>query len=892
MESRTPGALSKSDLLPLQSARRPTGLVQTTEGEHAAAGDDFAMQLIQKSRRLRNLSPLDVLPQSSSDFPPRDSFADALSKEQGSMYSSGHSDIVTEIPLVSSTSSMPQPKTPKGSPPQSSQSLLAGPPSPVPTHYQEVLQDLRDAPPAAITSAVRLRGPQGYAWEQDTEVTTKYIPTQDSSTPRKPLKPWEPPPIPNLAVYKAVGSETSAVNGGRVDTIGRGAESLVHVQVDASAIAETPHVRDRLQKERLQFKGLFGVFHLAGSDYVVSAVLRGGQLARMVQPGDKLVSIDGRTVSGLSPDQVRHLVDGEVGTEMKLDLLRAVSFSVSVLRTDSEMADIQAGTSQRLLSALQLDDDGDGVENRGGAGGQQSDEGALMGILVGRVKEPIGKMKEDMESTVRAMEEKLTQQAIEMNRTQDRLRADSQKKEEEMKASATAMEDKVKELEQAQEEMRKELEKRADEKVKLAEEKARNDKTQMQNLMDVRKKKAELEMSELRKVAEEHQKVIDMHVAQNKEEFEEKARLLEIESEAKLVREHQRLQAEKKREMEEFQKHVEQQSETARNQEMGAKLEQEKAIFAETLQTQKMEHKQELEQQQQKLQAQKMVHKDELEEQQHKAQEALQVNQRKLREQMESHIEEMRLDFEKHLRGVAVDSSGPASVGGRGGDLEAYTAREDAPDEAMTELAGFMRAEFVKMRETTQIEMEAKLARQQEEFQVKAREYEERLTREQRQKVDEIEALQHKYALVNEEQLRGQKEAGEERAKTQEARFEQMMEELRAGHQNRIENIEHGYEEILATLRGEIEEMRGRVQIQGEREMSLHTTIAELRAKLEEASSQSMRDCERLGLQHREEVCVLRHVCVCARACACYCISERFEAALAICMLLIATPCH
>ena len=158
--------------------------------------------------------------------------------------------------------------------------------------------------------------------------------------------------------------------------------------------------------------------------------------------------------------------------------------------------------------------------------------------------------------------------------------------------------------------------------------------------------------------------------------------------------------------------------------------------------------------------------------------------------------------------------------------------------------------------------MEAKLARQQEEFQVKAREYEERLTREHRQKADEIEALQHKYALVNEEQLRGQKEAGEERVKMQEARFEQMMEELRAGHQNRIENIEHGYEEILATLRGEIEEMRGQAQIQGEREMSLHTTIAELRAKLEEASSQSVRDFERLGLQHREEVCV----CVCARA--------------------------
>jgi len=838
--------------------------VAMTRSDLRGAEDDYAMQLIRESRRLRNVGPLAPLPQTSAGdsghfLPGHWRADDDQSGEHLSIYSSGHSNVVTEVPIVPVPPVPPQPKTPKGSPPQSGLLASAGRDSPGPLHYEEVLQDVRNAPPAESTSAIRVRGPRGYAWETDTEVATKYTPKQDTSTPRAPLKPWEPPPIPDLPLPNdGARAGVAAVGTERKGCGVRGEVSLVaHVPAELEAVRETAQVQDR----RFRFNGLFGVFHLEGESYVTSAVLRGGQLSRMVEPGDKLVSIDGQKVDGLGPDQVRHLFDGEVGSPMKLDFVRAAVFSVTIFRTDSEMADIQASTSQYLLSFLEAD----GVER---AHEVHLDDGEHLRVAVRRLTDTIRQKQEDMQSMVKVMEEKIKQQAIQMNRTQDSIKADAKQTVDEMTASVKALEAKLQEAEKAKEDETKAIREAANDQVRQAEEKANADKAQMQNLLDIRKEKAELEMKELRKVADDHQRIIDMQVAQNKEYFEEKVRLIEIENTEKLDRELESRVHEMREQMRE-------QSDATRNVEMAAKLEEEKARHEEVLlemaaklEEEKAQHKEVLLEMAAKLEEEKVRHeevlqvqsklyREELQEQQQQVDKKILLQEMVLQRQMESQIQKMRLDFERHFTGVSInDASG--SIRGTHG----IGGAEDEPDQSVTELVGFLRAEFAKMREAAQREMEAKLAAQQKEFQVRVREHEERLTHEQRQKGEEVEALQRKYSQAHEEQVRVHRQAGEEKLKSQDARFEQMMAELRSGHQLRIENMEHGYEEILVTLRSEIDEMRAQAQARGEEEMALHTTIARLRSDLEEASSQHAQDFERLGLRHKEEVCERRRQCV------------------------------
>ena len=174
-------------------------------------------------------------------------------------------DFVTEVPA--------QPVTPPGSPPRTMTGASA---------YQEVVQELLDAPPVE-KHVGNVRGPQGYEWERDTDVQTKYTP-RNPSTPRAPFKPWEPPPIVELGAELSVPAPSVTVGAGIPHGGGRPGEKHAHDIAlpnffSSAQEADIPYSKC-LEQERVQLRGLHCVFWFERGKYVVSALLRGGQLAQ------------------------------------------------------------------------------------------------------------------------------------------------------------------------------------------------------------------------------------------------------------------------------------------------------------------------------------------------------------------------------------------------------------------------------------------------------------------------------------------------------------------------------------------------------------------------------------------------------------------------------------
>ncbi len=170
-----------------------------------------------------------------------------------------------------------EPITPPGSPPRTATGPLA---------YREVVQEILDAPPVEKHIG-NVRGPQGYAWEKETDVPMKYTP-RDPSKPRAPLKPWEPPPIPKMGAELPVPSHSDTVGAG-IPHGGGGPgeeqETVLHAQdialpnfFGSAQEADVPHIKS-LDKERVQLRGLRCVFSFERGKYFVSSLLRGGQLA-------------------------------------------------------------------------------------------------------------------------------------------------------------------------------------------------------------------------------------------------------------------------------------------------------------------------------------------------------------------------------------------------------------------------------------------------------------------------------------------------------------------------------------------------------------------------------------------------------------------------------------
>jgi hypothetical protein len=157
-----------------------------------------------------------------------------------------------------------EPVTPPGSPPVTATGAPA---------YREVIQEILDAPPVEKHIG-NVRGPQGYAWEKDTHVPMKYTP-KDPSTPRPPLKPWEPPPIPQIGAELPVPAHTDKVGAGIPSG---GGDIALHNFFSCAQEADVPYTKS-LHKERVQLRGLRCIFSFERGKYVVSSLLRGGQLA-------------------------------------------------------------------------------------------------------------------------------------------------------------------------------------------------------------------------------------------------------------------------------------------------------------------------------------------------------------------------------------------------------------------------------------------------------------------------------------------------------------------------------------------------------------------------------------------------------------------------------------